>query len=262
MVSVMQAPNLVALGVQHGFSLRTGGVSAPPFDSFNLGHELGDDEAAVWENHRCLAAAVGYAQQRLVEVRQVHGATVLEVPATCDADALAALRSQQADALVAKDAGTSVAVRTADCLPLLLADPASGAVAAVHAGWRGVVSDVVREAVAVLCNLADAPPERLQAAIFPHIRRCCFEIGEEVAQAFHQITRDAIVRTAERKKPHGDLEAAVRAQLDRAGVPLSQVDDVAGCTYCDAERFFSFRRDGKNAGRHLSVIVARKTAPF
>ena len=257
MAICMQAPQLSQHGFRHGFSLRLGGVSTEPFSSLNLGRDLGDLEVALAENHRRLAEAVGYAPDKLVEVRQVHGSVAVAVPATSKRDELRAVRDAEADALVTGDAGVAVAVRTADCVPLLLADPESGAVAAVHAGWRGVVAGVVREAVAVLRSVSHAPSTRIVGAILPHIRSCCFEVGDEVAKELAQITESAVVDGPTRGKAHGHLANALYAQLRQVGVPTKQVDDVSGCTRCDATRFYSYRRDGKDAGRHLSVIVAR-----
>ena len=121
-------------GFTHGFSLRTGGVSEGGFASLNLARGLGDDEELVAENHRILARDVGYVAGGLFEVSQVHGAHVRVVEAS---DEVRRVREEQADALVAPPGGVAVAVRTADCVPVLVADPKTGAVAAIHAGWRG-----------------------------------------------------------------------------------------------------------------------------
>jgi YfiH family protein len=164
------------------------------------------------------------------------------------------MRREAGDGLVARS-GQAIGVRAADCLPLLLADPATRCVAALHAGWRGAVAGVVERGVQALRDACDAPPERLLAAIFPHIRACCFEVGPDVAHSLAQCAHGAVVVEAG-PRPHADLAGLVRAQLMAAGVLELHIDDVAGCTRCDAERFFSFRRDGRASGRHLAVIVA------
>lgn len=257
---LVRSPLLSRYGLLHGFSLRTGGVSAPPFDSLNLGRLPGDDPAAVAENHRRLGAAVGYAAGQLFEVSQVHGRALLEPGAD---DVPEVFRGQEADALVSLRAGTPIGVRTADCMPVLLADPETGAVAAAHAGWRGVVAGVVPAAVEALCGRAAAPPARLVAAMMPHIRACCFEVGDEVVAQLQagldpeDAARMAVPRTP---RPHADLTVVVRAQLRRAGLSPERVDDVPGCTCCEPERFFSYRRDGAASGRHLAVIVASHPA--
>src|SRR5687767_5607310 len=122
-------------GFVNGFSLRTGGASDPPFDTLNLGRSVGDDPDRVAENRRRFAAALGYAPDALYEVSQVHGAAVRVIGEDEPPDRI---RGDEADALVAPPGARAVGVRVADCIPLLLADPATGAAAAVHAGWRGV----------------------------------------------------------------------------------------------------------------------------
>jgi len=154
-------------------------------------------------------------------------------------------------------------VRTADCVPVLVADRSSGAVAAAHAGWKGVEAGVVAAAVRELLGDGDGGPASLVAAIGPHIETCCFEVGVDVADrlAAASPAGRAVVRPASPSKSdtHAlvDLRRAVRAQLEALGFAAGAIDDVRGCTACDAERFFSYRRDGARSGRHVSAIVAR-----
>jgi YfiH family protein len=255
MQRVLQSGLLLRAGFSHGFSLRQGGVSLEPYASLNLGRVVGDDPAHVLENHRRMAEAVGYPHERVFELSQVHGRRVREVFA---AESPAAVRQEEGDALLARERGVAIGVRAADCLPLLLVDPESRAVAAVHAGWRGTVLGVAVAAVQALRELAGAPASRLQAAVFPHIRACCFEVGDEVAEEIVRATpdRQANVVDRTRERPHVALAAVIRAQLLAAGLVADNLDDVAGCTRCDAERFFSYRRDGKRSGRHLLAVVS------
>lgn len=254
MAECIRSPLLTRLGFRHGFSLRGGGVSREPFASLNLGRGIGDVAEAVAENHARLAREVGYAPQELYEVSQVHGAEVLSADGSLQP---APFRAQQADALIATRPGIAVGVRTADCAAVLLAHPASGAVAAVHSGWRGTVLDVVGRAVARLCEQAQARAGELAAAIFPHIGPAAFEVGSEVADQIAQAVPDgaAVVQR------HGTrlcvaLGAAVQQQLRRAGLEQAALEEVSGCTFSDPVRFFSYRRDGAASGRHLAVIVA------
>ena len=251
---VVRSELLASAGFAHGFSLRYGGVSRAPYESLNLGRSVGDDPQSVADNHRRLAQAVGYAPERLFELGQVHGRRVRAVAA---AELPDAVRAESGDALCAHQAGVVVGIRSADCLPLLLADPETRAVAAVHAGWRGTVAGVVPAAVDALRTLSQAPSTRLLAALFPHIRSCCFEVGEEVAQQLSAASRaqDVVLRS-QRPKPHAELSRVVHAQLLAAGIEPARVDDVPGCTCCEAARFFSYRRDGQASGRHLAVIAA------
>jgi YfiH family protein len=250
---VLRSKLLDAHGFAHGFSLRTGGVSAPPFDSLNLARTVGDDLEAVLENYRRFARAVGFMPDTLFEVSQVHGASVRVVG---EGETPERVRETQADALVALAGRGAIGVRVADCTPILIADRRTRAVAAVHAGWRGTVRGVVGEAVRVLTSASGARVEDLVAAIGPHIRVGSFEVGEDVAAEIAAAApgRDVIRRGDPR--PFADLTAVVRAQLEQLGISEGRVDDVGGCTYAEPDRFFSFRRDGQRSGRHVAAIVA------
>lgn len=244
---MLQSALLLRHGFAHAFADRSGGQSSPPFDTANFGRNVGDDPAAVAANHRRLGAAVGYDVDRLFEVSQVHGAAVWEA-----AGAPAALRAEHGDALVARRAGDAVGVRTADCVPVLVGDRKTGAVSAIHAGWRGVVAGVVP---AALAKLGGTDPV---VAIGPHIRGPSFEVGPDVRDQIAAASGvDVVVGESAAGKPLVDLTRAIRAQLARAGVAAPDVDDVGGCTLTEPARFFSFRRDGQRSGRHLAVIVAR-----
>jgi len=242
------------LGFRHGFSLRSGGVSEGPYASLNLGRQVGDRPEAVQENHARFAREVGYDPARLYEVSQVHGAAVRHVDAAADP---AFSRALEGDALVSGAAGTAVGIRVADCVPILLAAPTHGAVAAVHAGWRGVVAGVVEAAVDALAAVASTPPETLVAAIFPSIGPEAFEVGDDVAAQIAAAVGEPEVVLTGYPKPHVDLARAVCAQLRRAGLVDACIDRVEGCTVADPARFFSFRRDAGATGRHLAAIVAR-----
>jgi YfiH family protein len=142
----------------------------------------------------------------------------------------------------------------ADCVPILVGDVISGRAAAIHAGWRGIEAGVIG---AALATLGDSRSVRV-AAIGPCIGACCFEVGIDVAERLVRAT-DAteIVADSCGGKARVDLRRAARAQLEAHGFLEGSIDDVGGCTKCDAERFFSFRRSGEASGRHLAVIRAR-----
>lgn len=251
----LESTLLASHGFRHGFSLRAGGASEPPFDSLNLARSVGDEPARVAENHLRLAASVGYRADALYEVRQAHGAEVMQVTA---ASQVHELRSQEADALVSVRAGAALGVRVADCVAVLLADPGSGAVAAVHAGWRGTAARIVERSVAALTAISGRPASELVAALFPHIGLHAFEVGPEVAEQIEACApRAGAVRSEGYPRPHVDLAAALVFQLRGVGLNVHSIDRVAGCTFSERERFFSFRRDGQASGRHLAVIVPR-----
>ena len=251
--SVLRSKLLDAAGVAHGFSTRLGGVSVGPYASMNLGWSVGDDPRAVEENHQRLAVAIGHDRGSLRLATQVHGANVL------DADLVTRDRKSEPpgsghDALVSRRAGIAVGIRTADCVPILVFDPATGGVAAIHAGWRGVVSGVVGSALDVLVPYP-ASRSALVAVIGPHIRAERFEVGEDVARQIAAASDSSVVIPGA-PRPHVDLARAIRIQLQRAGIEAARIDDVGGCTLGEPERFHSHRRDGDRSGRMLSVIVA------
>jgi len=248
-VRAFQSTLLDRHGFRHLFSTRAGGVSRAPYDSLNLGFHLGDDDDAVHENRARFAECLGIPLDRVYEQRQVHGVHVREVDGTDEPSVVA---DAEGDALISRRPGIAVAARTADCVPILIGDRESGAVSAVHAGWRGAVSGVVARAVTEL----SPDPSALVAAIGPHIRVAAFEIGEEVALLMERAAGGRAVVDRSRAKPHGDLAQLVRLQLLDLGLEAAAIDDVGGCTYSDAARFFSHRRDLGRTGRHLSAIVA------
>jgi YfiH family protein len=241
----LKSPLLAELGFRNGFSLRAGGASEGPFASLNLGRNVGDDPAAVEENLRRLAVEIGYAAPELCELNQVHGGVVRTMPHErgLDGDAMVSTREP-------------LGIRVADCAAVLLADPASGAVAAAHAGWRGVVARVVPNVVRALAALHGSEPAQLVAAVFPCIGLDAFEVGEDVAQQLAAEAGEQVVRRGT-GKPHVDLQGAVYSQLIASGLEAARIDLVIGCTFSEPTAFFSYRRDGGATGRHLAVILPR-----
>jgi YfiH family protein len=164
---------------------------------------------------------------------------------------------RKADAVVTSTAGVACGVKVADCVPVLVGDRSSGAVAAIHSGWQGTELNVVAAGLAALTSELGQTGD-LVAAIGPHIEVCCFEVGDDVAARLSVCAPgvDAVDRR-HGLRPHVDLRKIVRAQLETLGVRSEAIDDVRGCTKCDATRFFSYRRDRENSGRLLAAIVAR-----
>lgn len=246
---------LDAFSAPHAFTTREGGVSAAPFDTLNLGASVGDDAACVARNRVHVGTAFGVDPDRLAYAHQVHGARVVRAVEACGSQAGVV----QADALVSDDPTWTLAVSMADCLPLLLHDPERGAVAAVHAGWRGVVAGVVEAAVTALSESYGAHPERLRAAIGPHIHQSAYQVGAEVAEAFSAAGYPPdVMRADEREEGRFllSLERAVVLALQHAGVPSGAVVAGGWCTAQDAARFFSHRRDGGRTGRHWALVRA------
>lgn len=268
--------------VPHAFTTRAGGVSGRAashahFSSLNFGNpsELkGADRDPVDNietNWSRLLDAVGAPGRRVVEVHQVHGPTVFVVQRGSPAHEGP---SPKADALVTDDPNVVVAVRVADCAPVLLASEDGRVVGAVHAGWRGVVAGVLPNAVRAMVALSrehsesSLAPASILAAIGPCIEAPSFEVGEEVVAEFVRAFPDrwkeivhapGSIKTSRGEpnaKHHVDIKAALRIQLEALGV--ARVDVLPGCTFCDAERFFSHRRDALKSGRLAAAIGVRE----
>lgn len=213
------------------FTTRRGGVSEGAYASLNLGRWTDDDADAVDRNRRIVADTIGVPLDAVVQGRQVHGSRV-ERRATQDGTL------NEADGQATATRGLAALVLTADCLPIALVG--EGAVAMVHAGWRGLADGVVEEGVSAVRELGG--DGAIEAAIGPGAGACCYEVGAEVHAAFgHPVERATI-----------DLKAIARERLQAAGV--EEVHDVGLCTICsDPSLFFSHRRDGGLTGRQAGI---------
>lgn len=249
-----QSPLLRAAGFRHAFFTRQGGVSEGPYASLNFSVPVGDAPERVAENLRRAAAALGVEPGRLYFLSQIHGRDVVVLDG---AEERETVLHRQGDAVASRTPGVACSVRIADCVPVLVADRSSGAVAAAHAGWRGVAAGVAAETVRTLRSMIGDEGD-LIAAIGPHISVAAFEVSEDVAAQLLAASPDPdVVDRGYGPKPHVDLRRILRAQLRELGLPDDAIDDVRGCTVGDPEHYFSFRRDGKQSGRHLAAIVAR-----
>jgi len=216
-----------------GFGSRVGGVSEAPYDSLNVGALTDDAGAAVVENRRRLAGAVGFEPSQVPIGLQVHEAAVAvhEAPQDPSPYAEPGTSLEEVDGHVVRRPGLAPLVLTADCLPVALAGP--GGVAMLHCGWRGLAAGIVARGAALV--------EATTAAIGPGIGPCCYEVGPEVTDAFAELG-DGI---AEGRML--DLAAVARRLLSRAGV--DRVESAGLCTFCEAELFYSHRRDRGVTGR-------------
>ncbi|MCC7074261.1 MAG: laccase domain-containing protein [Deltaproteobacteria bacterium] len=239
-------------GVSHRFFGRIGGTSPHPWRSLNTSFDVSDAPARVEENLARVRFQVGVPRGALFACTQVHGAEVRLVQPGDDA---ALVLCERADALVTTAPGLAVAVRPADCAPLLLAVDDGRAVAAVHVGWRGAVAGIIARAVASLCSAALVDPQRLVAAVGPCIGAQAFEVGPEVVSAARGLGVDVepLVRPGRDDRAHLDLGGLALALCAHAGV--TQVERVGGCTASELERYFSHRAEHGQTGRQLSVIA-------
>lgn len=223
-------------------STRRGGVSLPPYDGFNLAEHVGDDRAAVEKNRQLLRTLLP-GEPALQWLNQVHGTEVVEV-----AEPSGLLTG---DGLVTSECGLACCVMTADCLPVVLASEDQSEVAVAHAGWRGLAGGILERAVSSM----KTPAGELRAWLGPAIGPCHFEVGEDVRQAFLALPlggAEECFRAGDGEgKYMADLNALARLQLLAAGLP--RIDACNICSYCEADSFYSYRRD-RQTGRNATGI--------
>jgi len=228
------------------FTTRVGGESGGPFSSLNLGASTGDAPGAVRRNRLVLCRALGIDADRVSMCRQVHGDVVhrVERPARRGRFAGGLVGWLRGDAMVTVEPWLPLLVLGADCLPVLLWRRDIGAVAAAHAGWRGLVGGVVERAVATL-----GAPAAVAAIVGPGIGPARYEVDDALRSRFASRFGEGVV--------HGravDLASAALAALADAGVPRGRITLVEACTYEEPERWFSHRRDGPRTGRQAGLI--------
>lgn len=232
-------------GFPHGFTTRSGGASRAPFDSLNLGTSVGDDPEHVAENWAILERETGL---RFARVKQVHGARAVHAHRpTVPVD--------EADVVLSRASGVAACVSTADCVPVLLADPGTGLVAAVHAGWRGTLARAVEQAVRELVRASGAPAARLLASVGPSIGPCCYEVSADLAERFAAELGPEVVHRGPPARL--DLWRANAALLEAAGVSTRNVELLGRCTSCERRDWFSHRRDAGRTGRQVAFIAPR-----
>lgn len=241
-------PEWAADGVGALMTTRAGGVSAPPFDSFNVRVAVGDAPAAVAENRRRLQQAIGAAP---VWLNQVHGARVVRVGAADAVDGAAVLT---ADACVTATPGVACTAQVADCLPVLFAAPGGRAVGAAHAGWRGLAGGVLEATLAAVCETAACEPSEVHAWLGACIGPTRFEVGADVLEAFG-VAPGGVASVHFKPKSAGkwwaDLPGLARQRLGAAGA--GHVSGGQWCTVSDASRFFSYRREPVT-GRMVAAV--------
>jgi hypothetical protein len=238
----------VAPQVRAAFSLRGGGASEAPYDSLNLGDHVGDSAESVAENRLRLRATLKLPAEPLW-LRQVHGTRVCDADVDWPAGGISPVDVAPADACITRRPGRVLAILVADCMPVLLAAATGKVIAAAHAGWRGLAAGVLEATVAAMrCE-----PAQLHAWLGPAIGAAHFEVGEEVRAAF--LAADAHAATAFTVNARGrwqcDLALLARQRLQRLGVTAISGGDC--CTYADATRFYSYRRDGRT-GRMAALL--------
>ncbi len=245
------------LAVPHCFTTRLGGVSTGYLNSLNIGMHRGDAPENVAKNHEILADALGYDVKKTVLSHQVHSDVVRVVT---EKDCLGFDHHQQpeCDGIITNTPGLALVVFTADCTPILLHDPVTGAVGAVHAGWRGTAMDIAGKAVGAMVSAFGCSPENIRAAIGPNISFCCFETDVEVPNAMTEtfgLDIQEFIRPVG-EKYYVNLKEINRHALSRAGVAHIEISDA--CTVCENQRFWSHRITQGLRGSQGAIIVCKE----
>lgn len=282
----------------HAFSTRRGGLSQAPCAGLNLGFTKEDQRERVEQNRRRFLDQLGAKDFALASLRQIHSShsfvvtrgraeqLVYQLPGI-EAFVPTATHPPAGDGLLTAEPGILLTIRIADCLPVLMADPRRQVVAAVHAGWRGALGRVIEKAVGDMRRAFSSDPQELVVALGPSIRACCYDVGEEVVEAFHgsfacadgffrplpsrsesTTDRHAILFLSAFPPGHApehvpaarlDLIAVARHQLASAGVKSANIWVADYCTACRTDLFFSHRREGGCTGRQMAAIGIRQS---
>ena len=264
--SILEAVDFIS----HGFLSRIGGISKTPFSSLNFDMRDGDSATNIEHNKIAAGKLFGFDASRLLTINQVHGNDVLII--NKPARDTFTLSKTSADAIITNQCGIAIAVLTADCVPIMLADPVKKVVGVVHAGWRGTVKAVVQTAVETMVKQFGSDRKALLAAIGPSIGSCCYKVDEVVAKEFggneYLILLYPPLKKGESK---GDLAKGGRGdfewRLDLKKANFAQMLDIGlleknisienFCTSCRNDLFFSYRADGKKTGRQLNFIMLK-----
>lgn len=246
------------LNLKHGVSTRLGGLSRPPFATLNLGLKTADDPDAVNLNRKLFCQAVGVPLDRLVTAQQVHGSQVFVVEKQDAGRGGDSYETAIAgtDALVTAQPGVPLMLFYADCVPVLIYDPAQRVVAVSHAGWKGTVAKIAQKTVAVMQEKFGTRPADCVAAIGPSIGPDCYEVDQPVIdelQAAFSWWEELVVPRGERWLL--DLWQANRRQLEEIGLDARNIEVSGVCTQCNSALFYSHRGDGGGTGRMGAIIM-------
>lgn len=241
----------------HAFTTRFGGVSEGHLDSLNIGMHRGDDPTNVAKNYEILSKSIGFNPQKLVLANQIHTDIVRVVGSKDCLGSLSHRDYPECDALVTNTPGVALTVFTADCTPILLCDSVTGAVGAVHAGWRGTALGIAKKAADTMVSAFGCKRENLCAAIGPNIGQCCFETDSDVPEA---MTATLGPDAEPYIHKHGskfrvDLKGLNALWLRRSGIENIEIS--TNCTACEPDRFWSHRITAGVRGSQGAIIVCR-----
>lgn len=256
-IATLVCEPLEQAGFVNAFSTRLGGVSPLPSNALSLAYFKGDEKENVAENRRRFLDAMGAGNAQVVTARQTHSIERYAI----ESEEQARGPQPECDAMITRMTGVLLAVQTADCLPVLIGDTKSGAMAAIHAGWRGTAGRITERAVADLMLVHGVNPRDCVAALGPAACAKCYEVGEDVIGRYKKefgYWRNLLVNFKENGKAHLDIRAANVQQLAFCGFDEDRIHVADYCTMHQNELFFSYRREGKGqpsgVGRLLSVI--------
>lgn len=246
------------IATPHGFTTRYGGVSTGHLAAMNIGTHRGDSPENVLKNYEILGTAIGFDSKKAVLTRQTHTDIVYRVGKEHHGAGLFRPELPECDALITNEPGTALVIFTADCTPILLYDPVTGAVSAAHAGWRGTASGIAAKTVDAMVSAYGCRRENICAAIGPNIGQCCFETDRDVPDAILAAMgseAQPYIRQAG-SKYYVNLKELNRLHLVRAGVTSIAVSN--HCTACQPERFWSHRKVGALRGSQGAIIVCKE----
>ena len=257
---VGQLEYLTAEGITapHCFTTRLGGVSQGHLESLNLSTSQGDTQENVVENFRRVGAVLGFSPEDVVRAKQTHSDIVRLVTRQDRGAGLLTPALPECDALITNEPGVALYISTADCTPILLHDPVTGAVGAAHAGWRGTVAQIGAKTVEAMCRSFGCEPRNIRAAIGPNIGLCHFETDGDVPQAVREAfgpEAEAFIRPAG-EKFYLDLKAVNALSLRRAGI--ENMDISTECTVCQSHRFWSHRVTRGIRGAQGAIILCKE----
>lgn len=241
------------------FSSRIGGISAPPFDSLNLGYKSGDKKENVDENFKRLCGAAGFKFDELVLSDQVHGDKCRTVGyGDRGKGTIYDSNIRETDALITGSRDTALCIFTADCVPVFLLDTENNAIGLCHAGWRGIASSIISKTISQMAENYGSKPSCIMAAIGPSIGPCCFNVGPDVADRFESLFKGrANIVIKDDAGLRISLWEAAKTQLMDTGINPDSIINSGLCTSCKGDLFFSYRRDNSKTGRMVSIIQLR-----
>ncbi|HOK42550.1 MAG TPA: peptidoglycan editing factor PgeF [Thermoclostridium caenicola] len=245
-----------------GFTTRYGGVSQGPYATLNLNFYREDDPARVMENFRLLSEEVGVSLENMVLSRQVHGCRVFRVDDTHRGMGVIRPRSyDEVDGLTTDIPGIMLVTYYADCVPLYFYDPVKKAICLSHSGWKGTLLDIAGESVKTMKNHYQSRPEDIRVSLGPHIRACCFEVGDDVARKFFDTFpwSEESAGKNDKGKWTLNLEAVIRGSLLRHGILEQHIFSCPFCTKCEHDVFFSHRGSVGKTGTGAALLMIRSS---